>query len=108
MPPHDLAIYEELLQIRYRYDKISTRISTRISARISTRINTNDNGDNRTVPLSPIPDSESNYYGKTFVTGFGTPGFEAHCERTYTGTLPYFKINIFGSAEKIYDAIMGW
>ena len=55
-----------------------------------------------------LVDSEKAYFGGTFITGFGSPGFEAHVDWTCTGTVPYSKVNIFEVAEFVYDAIMEW
>lgn len=60
------------------------------------------------INFIPIPDSEAAYIGGTFITGFGTSGFEGHVDWTYTGTLPYSKVNIFEAAEIVYHVIMEW
>ncbi len=59
-----------------------------------------------------IPDSDSDsddlYVGGTFITGFGSQGFDVHIDKTKTASLLYSEINIFEGAENIYDAIMEW
>lgn len=64
-------------------------------------------GYDRNYMTDRITDSVK-YTGHTFTTGFGTSGFEGHVDRTHTGTLPHSTINIFDSAEALYDAIMEW
>ncbi|MBQ6262606.1 MAG: carbohydrate binding domain-containing protein [Clostridia bacterium] len=58
------------------------------------------------INLIPDPNEGKLYKGGTLSGGFGSPGFEAHGEKSNTHTI--FKTNIFNTARSIYHLIMEW
>ncbi|MBQ7106887.1 MAG: RHS repeat-associated core domain-containing protein, partial [Clostridia bacterium] len=60
------------------------------------------------VNIIPTPNADETYFGGTFNTGFGSPGFEGHIDWSNTGTLPGSQFNVFNCCRNIYYAIMEW
>ena len=55
--------------------------------------------------IIPDPSQKTTYFGATTCLGIGSPGVEAHIERSYTTTWNCTRYNVFALAEYIYIKI---